>query len=358
MGVRFEVPEEIAIRIRADDMRAVVEGIFGRLGAPEADARRSADTLLYADLRGIDSHGVSNMMPVYVAGLKEGWINPAPAWKVVREAPAVATIDSDAGLGLTVGPQAMELALDKAAACGVGAVSVMNGRHFGAAAYHASLALERDMIGVAMTVGGLQVAPTFGSRAMVGLNPIAVAAPARDEAPFLFDASMSSVAANKMRIAQRLGAEVPGGWIARPDGTPIMEQGPVPDEFLMLPLGGTREIGSHKGYSLAVAVDILANVLSGRPPGFANPPAEVSHHFLAYRIDAFTEVDRFKEQMDVFLRALRETPPAPGHERVLYAGLPEHEAQRERRERGIPYHPEVVDWFRKTADDLGVPHAL
>ncbi len=355
---RLKVPEEIAVRVDPEAMRAVVEGMFRSLGAPEADAARSADVLIYADVRGIDSHGVSNMMPVYVEGMKAGWINPTPVWKVLRDAPATASVDSDGGLGLSVGPQLMQLALDKAEACGVGAVSVTNGRHFGAAAYHAALALERGMIGVAMTVGGLQVAPTFGAKAMIGLNPIAVAAPTRSEAPFVFDASMSSVAGNKITLARRLGAPVAPGWIAWPDGTPIMEERPVPDEFLMLPLGATRDIGSHKGYGLAVVVDILCGLLSGTGPGFGMWPGHASHHFLAYRIDAFSDPGVFLDHMDDFMRGLRETPPAPGHERVLYAGLPEHETEQERRAHGIPYHPDVIDWFRKTADELGVPQRL
>ena len=358
MDQRFVVPDEIAVRVAADDMRAIVELIFCALAVPEDDARRCADVLIYADLRGIDSHGVSNMMPEYVDGLRQGGINPAPQWKVIRDAPATATVDSDCGLGLTVGPQVMELALQKAEACGIGSVTVTNGRHFGAAAYHAAMALERDMIGVAMTIGGLQVAPTFGARPMIGMNPIAVAVPTRAEAPFVFDASMSSVAFNKIRILQRLGGTVAPGWIARPDGSPSMEKCPVPHEFMMLPLGGTREIGSHKGYGLAVVVDILSGLLGGDAPGFRRQPADVSHHFLAYRIDAFTDSEAFKDEMDVFMKGLRETPPAPGHDRVLYAGLPEHEAERERRVRGIPYHPDVVSWFRKIADELGVAHGL
>jgi LDH2 family malate/lactate/ureidoglycolate dehydrogenase len=355
---RLKVPDEIAVRVDGERARAAVQAIFGALGLPAADAQRSADVLVWADLRGVDSHGVSNMMPVYVQGLREGWINPTPRWRVLREAAGAATIDCDRGLGLALGPLAMERALDKAASCGVGAVVLTNGRHFGAAGYHAALALERDMVGVALTVGGLQVLPTFGAEPRVGLNPIAIAAPAGAEAPFLFDASMSSVAGNKIRLAQRLGAKLPGGWIADAQGTPIMRETEVPERFGMLPLGATREIGSHKGYGLAVAVDILAGLLGGDPAGFLRKPADVSHHFLAYRIDAFADPTEFKRHMDELLRGLRETRPAPGCARVLYPGLPEYEALAERSRRGIPYHPQVIDWFRNMAAELGVDCSL
>ena len=126
----------------------------------------------------------------------------------------------------------------------------------------------------------------------------------------------------------------------------------------MLPLGATREIGSHKGYGLGVGVDILAGLLGGDPAGFLRSPGDVSHHFLAYRIDAFTDPAAFRAEMDRLLQGLRETPPAPGHERVLYPGLPEHEALQDREAHGIPYHPDVIDWFRKTAAELGAECAL
>ncbi len=354
---RFKVPDEIAVRVAPATMKLAVERIFEALGAPLADAERCAETLLYADRRGIDSHGVSNMMRAYVAGIRGGTINPKPNWRILREADATATIDSDEGLGLTVGPQAMDLAIEKAQRCGIGAVVATNGRHFGAAAYHAHRALAHDMIGIATTVGGKQVAPTFGSQAMVGLNPLGVAVPARNEAPFVFDASMSSVAGNKIRLARRLGAEVLPGWIAEADGTPIMEERAVPDDFLMLPVGGTREIGSHKGYSLAVMVDVLSGVLAGTGPGLA-PRQGGGHHFLAYRIDAFTDLGVFKDDMDLYLKSLRECPPAPGEERVYYAGLNASETEQERIELGIPYHPEVIEWFHEILGELSVADDL
>lgn len=354
---RLRVPESIAVRVPQEDMRATVENVFKALGLPEDDAALATDVLVWADIRGVDSHGVSNMMPYYVSGLKQGNINPRPQWKVTREAAAVANIDSDQGLGLVVGPQAMNLAIEKARQCGIGAVAVGNGRHFGAAGYHAAMALPHGMIGLAMTVGGLQVAPTFGSKPMVGLNPLAVAAPARDEAPFVFDASMSSVAGNKIRIAKRLGATVGPGWIAAPDGTPLLEESEVPDQFHMLPLGATRTMGSHKGYSLAMLVDILSGVLSGVGPGFLNV-GNSSHHFIAYNIEAFTDLESFLDDMDAYLRGLRETPPAPGQDRVVYAGLGSYETEHERRELGIPYHPDVVAYYKGLASELGFEDRL
>jgi len=354
---QFHVPEAIAVRVPQEKMRATVEDIFRKMGMPDSDAVQAADVLMYADIRGIDSHGVSNMLRRYVSDFQEGQINPTPKWKIVRQAAAVCTIDSDRGLGLAVGPAAMKVAIERAEKYGIGSVSVTNGRHFGAAAYHAAMALEHDMIGIAMTTGGVVVVPTYGAKPLVGLNPIAIAAPTRKQPPFIFDASMSSVAGNKIPLVRRIGANVMPGWIAEPDGTPIMDDRPVPDKFMMLPLGGTREIGSHKGYGLAVMVEILSGVLSGG----GTPPIRrggVSHHFLAYKIEAFTDVELFKDDLDAYMKVLRECPCAPGHDRVLYAGLPEHEEEIERLRRGIPYHPEVIEWFRGITAEFGLPDRL
>ena len=356
-----QIPEDIAIRVPYEDIHSLVVSILAALGLSDGDAQISADALLYADIRGIDSHGVSNMLPHYVEWIKNGYLNSQPNLKVVRQAAATATIDGDEGLGLSAGKMAMGMALDKAGDTGIGSVVVNNSRHCGATAYYAHMALERDMIGIAMTVGGVMMPPTFGAKAMIGSNPIACAVPTKTEPPFVFDAATTSVAANRIVINRRLGTEIPGGWIARPDGTPIMESGLVPDEFLVLPTGGTREGGSHKGYGLGVMVDILSGLLGGEPPSFHRQSTnriDVSHHFIAYRIDAFTDPEAFKVDMDFYMKGLRETPPAEGYEQVYYAGLPEHETEIQRRQKGIPYHPEVIEWFCAIASELGVDHPL
>lgn len=354
---QFHVSESEEVRVEPDAMRQTVHDIFTALGMPEDHARTSTDVLLYADTRGIDSHGVSNMLRVYVEQIRDGRTNLNPQWKIVREAAAVATIDSDGAHGGVIGPEAMRMAIERARDYGVGAVTVYRGGHFGAAAYHAAMALEHDMIGIAMTAGGVQVTPTFGAEALIGLNPIAVAIPARNEPPFIFDASMSSVAGNKVRLAQRMGRDILPGWVSGPDGDPIMEEVPLPEGFLMLPLGGTREIGSHKGFGLGVMIEVLTSMLAG---GGAGPDRRggAAHHMLAYKVDAFTDVEQFKDDMDAYLKRIREAKTAPGHDRVFYAGLPEHEEEGERMERGIPYHPEVIQWFKAIASELGIPDRL
>jgi LDH2 family malate/lactate/ureidoglycolate dehydrogenase len=154
-----------------------------------------------------------------------------------------------------------------------------------------------------------------------------------------------------------MGRNILPAWVAGPDGDPIMEESPLPDDFLMLPLGGTREIGSHKGFGLGVMVEILTSVLAG---GAAGPDRRggQAHHMIAYRIDAFTDLEQFKDDMDAYLRRIRNAKTAPGHDRVYYAGLPEHEEEAERMERGIPYHPEVIQWFKGITSELGIPDRL
>ena len=204
---RFKVPEDIAVRVLASDMRTTVERLFRALGMSDPDAEQAADVLIYADVRGIDSHGVSNMVRAYVAGFESGALNPVPVPKVETDAGATLTIDGDRGLGLAVGPPAMEQAIERAARHGVGIAIVFNAGHYGAAAYHAVRALPAHMIGVSMTTGGVQVAPTWGAEPLLGLNPIGIAVPSRHEVPYVFDASMSSVAGNKIRLLRRVGGD-------------------------------------------------------------------------------------------------------------------------------------------------------
>jgi LDH2 family malate/lactate/ureidoglycolate dehydrogenase len=355
---QFHVPADIAHHVQHDALRDTCAQLLETAGLPADDARLAADVLVASDLRGVETHGVSNLMRSYITGLGNGHLNPRPDMRIVRETPACATIDSDGGMGVVIAPKAMEIAIEKGKATGAGLVSIANGRHLGMAGYHAMMALEHDMIGQCMTACGPTFAPTFAAEAAIGTNPIAIAAPAGEEPPFVFDAAMSILAANKITLARRLGVDLEPGWIADKNGTPITESVPVPDEYVLLPAGSTRELGSHKSYSLGVVVDILGGLLNGSPAGPMAPKGNNNHFVAAYDIEAFIDLQEFKDGMDEYLRSLRDLKPAPGHERVYYAGLPEHEEEAKRREHGIPLHPEVIDWFRSTCSELGVEFKL
>ncbi len=358
---QFHVSEAEAVRVNHDALRDTVAAVFERVDVPEKDARQAADVLVLADLRGVETHGVSNMLRTYVGEYRSGQINPHPKYKVLRETRAAANFDSDGALGIISTPLAMEMAIEKAKDAGVGMVTIMNGRHLGMASYYAMMALEHDMIGVCVTSCGPSVLPTFASLPRMGTNPIAVAAPAGEEPPFVFDAATSSIAGNKVGLARRVGALLSPGWMAAGDGTPIMEPMEAPEGNhlpWLLPVGSTREQGSHKGYGLACIVDILGGILSGGGFGMFPGRPHFHHMVAAYRVEAFTDVVEFKGMMDDFLRLLKATPPTPGQERVIVAGQPEWEEEQERRARGIPLHKEVVGWFRETCAEMEIPYTL
>jgi len=353
---RFKVPPKDQVLVSEAALRRTVTQIFEKLGVSRDDAAEGADVLTMTDLRGVETHGVSNMLRAYVRDYKAGKLDPRPGWKMVRESPGTAVIDAERRLGIIVGPKAMRLAVDKARRVGVGVVTVYNSGHFGAIGHYAMQAAQQDMIGVCFTGAGLSVVPTFAAKPMIGTNPIALAAPARHEAPMLFDAATSAIAGNKIRLAIRLGSPLLPGWVSDKDGNPITEEKPVfdRDEYFQLPLGGTREQGSHKGYGFALMAEVLSTVLAGALPTMLAPGSGSKNHFAAYDIGAFTDVEQFKDTMDAMLKTLRTAQPAPGQERVLYPGLSEFEETQARRASGIPLHKEVLQWFAECTREMGV----
>ena len=352
--------ENLRVRVNPDNLRATVQRIFQHVGVPAEDAAIGADVLVKADMMGVESHGVSNMLERYVERYQNGIMNPNPNWRIVRETPGTATIDSDRALGVVITPKAMEIAIEKAGNVGVGMVTVANSRHLGMAVYHAMLALEHDMIGVCMSSVRPTVLPSLGSTVRLGTNPIAVAAPAGSHPPFVFDAATSVVPDNKVDIVRRLGGNLFPGWIGDENGAPIMEAVPAPprDGYQLLPLGSIPQTGAHKGYGLACVVDILCGGLSGTGYGATRPAEEVAHTVAAYNVEAFIDVDTFKVQMDQWLQTLKDTPPAPGNQRVLVAGQMEWEAEQDRIANGIPLHPEVIGWFQDTCAQMEIPFNL
>ena len=352
----LKVPEDQAIRVNHEKLSALLTRVFTRFGIREEDAAECADVLVLADLRGVDSHGVSNAVKqIYVPALKDGRINPKPNVKVVKETATTAVVDGDKGMGMIAGVYSMNLAIRKAREAGVGMVTTTNSKHYGMAGYYAMMALPHDMIGWSMTNSGPAVVPLWGKEAMLGTNPIAIAAPTKNEVPFVFDVATSTVAAQKVAVAGIIGMPIPAGWAVDQEGNPTTDPKVARESRLLLPLGATREQGGHKGYGLAVIVDIFCGILSGA--GYSKELTEaqrVGHFFGAFDIGAFRDIDEFKEHMDRMVNALGATPTAAGHDRVYVAGEPDAESEDERRKNGIPLHKDVVAYLRDLAREMDV----
>ncbi len=340
--------------------------VLGQMGCSAPHAQQAVEALLSADLRGIDSHGIARLSG-YVRLWEAGRINPEPDLKVIHETPSTATVDGDSGLGLVVGPFAMERAMEKAAAVGSGWVSVRHSNHFGIAGFHAMKALSRGMIGIAMTNASPLVAPTFSRERLLGTNPIAIAIPAGEEPPFVADFATTTAANGKLEILRRKSLRAPAGWVQDSDGNSSTDPAEPTRGGALLPLGGDREHGSHKGYALGAIVDIFSAVLSGANYGpwappfvpYLNLPADpvglgLGHFFGALRVDGFRPAEAFARHMDQWIRRFRNAEPVDPSLQVLIPGDPEREAEKVRRVSGIPVGPQVMDDLRMLGEKFKI----
>lgn len=340
--------------------------IFLKIGCPKEDALVATRVLLSADMRGIDSHGIARLIG-YVRLWEAGRVNAIPQVSMVHETPSTATVDGDRGLGLVVAPYAMELAIKKAKEVGTGWVAVKNSNHFGIAGVHAMMALEEDMIGIALTNASALVAPTFSKERMLGTNPIAVAIPAKNQPAFVADMATTTAANGKLEILQRNKENTPDGWVQDKEGLSSQDANILKQQGALLPLGGDRVHGSHKGYALGSIVDILSGVLGGASYGPWAPPfpayvplpqnmpgAGLGHFFGAMRVDAFRSKESFLEEMDRWIGRFRDAEPVSEDQEVLIPGDPERAYEQERAENGIPLHEEVLADLASLADKFGM----
>lgn len=348
------------------DLFRFTQSVFENIGCPTEDAVLATTVLLFADVRGIDSHGVARLTG-YVRLYEAGRINPKPDVRIIHETPSTATVDGDKGLGLVVAPKAMQIAIDKAKLAGTGWVSVKNSNHYGIAGYHAMMALQQDMIGISMTNASALVAPTFSTERMLGTNPICVAIPAGEQPPFVADMATTTAANGKLEILQRKGGEAPLGWVQDKEGQATPDAHALKTGGALLPLGSDRDHGSHKGYALGSIVDIFSAVLSGAsygpwaPPFPAyvpmpqNMPGEgLGHFFGAMRVDAFRPAEEFKQHMDNWITRFRNATPADPAQPVLIPGDPEREMEAIRMQDGIPLHEAVVADLKALSDKLRI----
>jgi len=355
-------------RFRAEDLAAFTRAVLETFGVPEVDAGVAAEVLSYSDTRGIDSHGVARLI-TYVDMLELERINPRASVSIVRETASTATVDGDNGLGLVVGPRANEIAMEKATKAGAGWVSVRNTNHYGAAGWYVGEAVARGLIGWSMTNTTKLVAPLWGAERMLGTNPIAIGFPA-DPDPIVIDMATCAAAYGKIEIAHRAGEPIPEGWAIGPEGLETTD----PDEMIeggaLLPLGSRREQGGHKGYALAIGVDLLCGALSGANWGPFCPPFAlrqeipgrsvgrgIGHFFGAMQVEGFLDPEEFRRQTADYIRTMRGTRPAPGTEGPLMPGDPERVALVERTREGVPLVARVIEDLEAVARRRGVAMA-
>jgi LDH2 family malate/lactate/ureidoglycolate dehydrogenase len=344
---------------------AQIEAILRAWGMPAGHAAATAEVLAWADLHGIDSHGIS-MLPAYDIHRRAGRLNLSANPRIVQESPVSALVDGQGGLGHVPGRFAMETAIGKARQAGMAAVAVRNSGHFGAVGFYTKMAADAGLIGMATTsAAGIFVAPAGGTRARLGTDPLSFAAPGTDGRPFLLDMATSTVAFGRVRNKANENQPAPPGWVLDREGRPSTDPLDVVERGGSLtPLGGSREGASHKGYGLAVMVGILSSCLSGATlvtdPQHTKKPQglDIGHFFLALDPGLFRDPGDFRADVTTFCDSLRATRPADPAQPVLVAGDPERAVAERRGREGIPVGAGLLRKVRAIAEEAGAPWLL
>lgn len=346
--------------VSPETLATQVSAILRTWGMADEHVAITAGYLMYADLHGIDSHGCA-MLLSYHRGLASGTLTMTPKIEVLREAETTALIDGGGGLGHVPAEIAMKLAIEKCRRAGMGAVGVRNSGHYGAAGAYALLAARAGFLGIATTNNSLPaLVPTFGVEAMLGTNPIAFAAPASRNQPFLLDMATSTAPVGKLMTAWRKGRAIPRGWALDAKGRPLTHARLAATSRRLTPLGSEREMGSHKGYGLAAMVEILSSVLPGLRSRQAGPAPDrrVGHFFLCLDPKRFRPEGDFESDLDTMLDSLRASKPVDFGQPVLVAGDPEYAAYAERSRSGIPLSRSIIEDIRTICRSSGAPFFL
>jgi len=356
------------ISVKIDDLFETVVEVFEKLGVPKEDGKIIADVLISADRRGIDSHGVARLKR-YVDGIRNGVMNPKTEITVVKETPVSMVVDGGAGMGQVVAYRVMKKCIEKAKKNYLCFATIRNSNHYGIAGYYSMMALKEGLIGISMTNAAPLVIPTFGKDAVLGTNPISIAVPAKNEKPFVLDMATSTVPRGKLEVYNRLGKKIPLMWATDENGVPTDDPARVLRNLLerkgggLLPLGGADELtGGHKGYGLALLVDIFSGVFSSGAWGTdvygkKGQPANVCHFLGAISPDAFIGLEGISENMDNIIRMLKNAPKAEGKGRIYIHGEKEFEKEEERNEE-VPLYYKVYDTIKDICNELGVEFKL
>ncbi|KAL0225610.1 hypothetical protein P9112_012934 [Eukaryota sp. TZLM1-RC] len=322
--------------------------VFVAAGVPSEDAKICTEVLIEADKTGIDSHGIGRLWPIYVSRLQNGTQNAETNVEVVRETDTTAVIDGHNGMGHVIAQRACDMAIEKAKKHGLGMTVCRNSTHFGIAGYYARRAADQGIIMMTGTNARPSIAPTFGVDNMLGTNPLTFGIPSDEEFSFVHDAATSISHRGKIEMYDRLGKDLPEGWVIGREGTTRTDTSNVLVDLTkqaaaLAPLGGIGELGAgYKGYGYALIVEIMSSclqqgnfmrMLMGKKDG--QPcPIELGHFFVCINPESFRDLNDFKKQVGDMLREIRASAKAPGCKRIYTPGEKEHIARQRRMEVG------------------------
>lgn len=321
--------------------------LFVSGGLREADAQVIAQDLVAANLRGLDSHGISRI-PMYLERIRKGVVNPQPEIKIENITAAVSKVDGDDGMGFLAGHKAMEEAVRLAEQSGIGLVGVHNSTHYGMAAIYVMEAMKKGFISMAYTNSSPAIPAWGGRTAYLGASPFAVAVPSGEESPYVLDMAMTVIARGKIRLAATNGESIPEGLALDNEGAPTTNASEA-FKGVCLPFGGA------KGSALAMLMDLLAGVLTGANYGGDvkslyfdhSGPQNVGHLFIAIKPDLFVPKSEFDSRMDEFVKRTKQLPKAKGFDEILIPGEPEEKKAKERLKNGIPISEQVIEELQK-----------
>ncbi len=315
---------------------------FEAAGLPPADAALVTDNLIQADLRGLGSHGISRVL-VYVNRLRGGWVNKRPNVRILHEKPGLLHLDGDNGMGAVVGAKAMDMCIEKARAAGSATCSVQKANHFGIAWFYTQRAVARDMVAVAASNNPPNMAPWGGITPMIGTNPFSIAVPAGRHKPMVLDMSSSIVARGRINVAEIENKPIPLGWAIDRKGKPTTDA----VEALK---GSVLPFGQHKGYGIALMVDVFCGILSGAAFsnhvgqlwGNTNSVQDIGLYFFVTDVGATIGGQAFKARVDQLIDELKATEPAEGFKQVLVPGEIEAANEIANAKRGLAIGPGVL----------------
>jgi L-2-hydroxycarboxylate dehydrogenase (NAD+) len=324
-------------------------------GVPLGDADLTANILIDADLRGIDSHGVMNLYGTYVKKLLAGAVNNKPNLRLAFGSLTTASLDGDNGLGFVASHKAMTACIEMAKQHGTGWATVYHSNHSGAGTFYVLMAARQNMIGIHWSTGGSTVAGPGGKRRLIGNNVFAIAAPGKQQGPFVLDMAATMAIANKIHMRQWEGKRLPEGWAVDSNGQPITDPARYfATEGAILPLGSTASNGVHKGFGLLLVTDILTGLLSGDGGSMLRRKGEESQAFCALRIDAFPTGGDFTGLMDAMIERIHAEPTVEGAGSMRYPGERGNLTYVERSVNGIPLRPNLVEDLRRMSAELGL----